>query len=307
MRERHPGILRPEAVPAPPASEPARKPCLDGLPPRHREALRKLEAGYEAACSTEGFRAYLKVVSKLWRYSPRNQVLIFSQFPAASVVAPFDRWKSLGRQVRKGEKGIKIFFPYRRKVERAPDEEGETDEYAVTGFGLGTVFDVSQTDGEPLPPPPTPSERFGTSEVARHLDRRLSLWLLGQGFTLEKKRTHPSRGWFLEPTKEIALNELLPDDDGKLKTLCHEAAHFAAGHTDGSVDKARKELEAEGSAYASLQAFGIDVGSYSFGYLARYGRTPELMRQAMPTIAATTRALVEAIEGERPDGEEEWL
>ena len=84
---------------------------LGALSPRHREALAQLEAGYALACSNEGFQQYLQVVSHLYSYSPRNVMLIFAQMPTATMVNAYERWQDTGRQVKKGERGLKIFLP----------------------------------------------------------------------------------------------------------------------------------------------------------------------------------------------------
>lgn len=306
------GELPPIALPG---AERARDPLVDVADPKHRDVLEKLEAGYERATTDEGMRAYLRVVSKLHTYSPRNVRLIYAQDPDATMVMGYgDKegktgWKSIGRQVRKGETGIQIFRPSKRYVTEEDELTGEKSRREiVTGFSLTSVFDVRQTDGAPIPEPPTPSMRFGATEVAKLLDRKLSLWLIGQGVHLEKTATPSRRGSFDSTTKRIVLNELLPDDDGKLKTLTHEAGHYLAGH-HGS-DPAKRpvaELIAEGSACATLGYFGIDTTGYSIPYLVYWGKTPEMIKEALPEIARVTRTMIAGIEGERPDGEEAWL
>ena len=294
---------------------PAGEPVFDLRNERQRQALAKLEQGYEVAVSEEGFRAYLRVVANLYHYSPRNVALIFAQDDQATMVNSYDRWQAMGRQVKKGERGLKIFYPQHRWVEEEDDVTGRVEKrQQLVGFGIGTVFDVRQTEGDPIPDPPSPAVRFGTTEIAPEIDRRLSLHLVGRGFRLEKGNCLSARGFFKGATEAnphtIRLAEGLPPDDGRLKTFLHEAAHFLAGHHEQGHawdDKPRKELEAEGAAFAAMGFYGIDTSDYSFSYFANHGRTVENLRQSMPVIAQTTRMLIEAIEGEQPDGEEAWL
>ena len=297
-------------------SEALPQPITDGLPndaelvnlsPRHREALEKLEQGYARATSSEGFRAYLDVLSHLYQYSARNVMLIFAQKPDAKTVNSFDRWKASGRQVRRGERGLKIFFPMFRVVTLVNDDGNEERRQVLTGFGLGTVFDISQTDGPPIEQPKAPEERFGVSSVTRLLDRKASAFAIGEGLRLEKRTAPGARGGYDPDTRLIVLNEDLPDDDGKLKTLVHELAHHLAGDTAGDTGLSLKELIAEGTAYATLHAFGIDTGAYSLDYLKWFTREPDAMKIAMPQIALQTKRLIAAIAGEDPDQMEAWL
>jgi antirestriction protein ArdC len=277
------------------------------LSPRHREALAKLEAGYEMACSGEGFRQYLWVVSHLYAYSPRNVMLIFAQMPDATMVNAYERWRSAGRQVRKGERGLKIFYP-RHRVVTVEDDAGEEERrQLLTGFGVGNVFDVSQTDGPPLEPPRPPEERFGTSDVAGALTNRLASFLIGEGLRVEQKPLAKVRGYFDPEKREIALNDTLPRDDGWLKTLGHETAHYLAGDTAGWEGRPLREFIAEGSAYAALLAMGVDTSGYSLDYIKWWTRERGMVKTAMPEIAAVTKRLIAIMEGERPEEMGDWV
>ena len=306
---------RAPSEPTPTRATPAAEPVVDLRNERQRQALARLETGYAAASSEEDFRAYLRVVTHLYQYSPRNVALIFAQDPDATMVNSYDRWQAMGRQVKQGERGLKIFYPQHRWVEEEDEVTGRVEKrQQLVGFGIGTVFDVRQTEGDPIPAPPTPAQTFGTTEIAATIDRRLSLHLLGRGFRLEQGNCLSARGFFKSARDgtphTIRLADGLPPDDGRLKTFLHEAAHFLAGHHEqGNAwdDKPRKELEAEGIAFAAMDSWGMDSSQYSFSYLATYGRTVENLRQAMPVIAATTRTLIELVAGEQPDGEAAWL
>ena len=267
-----------------------------------------MEAGYALACSNEGFQQYLQVVSHLYAYSPRNIMLIFAQMPTATMVNSYERWQAAGRQVRKGEKGLKIFFPMFRVVGLESETTGEMEQrQTLTSFGSGNVFDVSQTDGPPIESPQPPQDRFGTTAIARELDRRLATFLIGEGLRVETKPLPTVRG-YLDPAKrEVVLNAELADDDGKTKTLAHETAHYLAGDTAGWEGRPLREFIAEGSAYAALLAMGVDTSAYSFDYIKWWTRELGMVKRAMPQIAGVTRKLIAIMEGERPEEMGHWL
>ena len=102
-----------------------------------------------AAGRSERLRAYLAVMARFPSYSFNNQILIYLQAPDATRVQGFQSWKKLGRKVKKGEKGIGIIAPmvYRKDKDASP----ESDEKTIRGFKVVHVFDVSQTEGDPLP------------------------------------------------------------------------------------------------------------------------------------------------------------
>ena len=100
---------------------------------------------------SEAFKKYLEVMSRFWRYSYHNQFLILIQKPDATRVMGFRKWNRLKRHVIKGEKGIKILCPSYYKVKEEDPETGEETEVKKMGFIVGNVFDISQTNGEPLP------------------------------------------------------------------------------------------------------------------------------------------------------------
>src|SRR2546423_219553 len=117
-----------------------------GDPNPQSDILQRLEQAVGEIHDSDTFRRYLDMQSRFHRYSFGNTLLILMQCPDATQVAGFHAWLKLQRYVKRGEKGIRIVVPHVRKVET---DDGE--DKRLTGFGVGTVFDVSQTDGEPLP------------------------------------------------------------------------------------------------------------------------------------------------------------
>ena len=274
---------------------------------RRAQLIDALERGVAALVTAEGFQAYLRMQAKFHAYSFGNVLLIQSQKPDATLVNSYRRWQALGRQVRKGEKGIAIFVPHKR-VETDPDT-GEPAEI-VTGFGLGTVFDVSQTDGDPLPAPPPIGEDTSSSGVAREVNLRLSRWLIDEGLRLESKDFPGNAGGFYHPTRRLIVvrRSVVADGDGgeqplvdplnvqKTKTLVHEAAHYVADHR-GHVDRRDAETVAEGAAFVVLAHHGLDTGRYSFPYLATWARDVAVLKRNLAAVQQTANVLIGAIAG----------
>jgi antirestriction protein ArdC len=217
-------------------------------------------------------------------------------------VAGYRAWQALGRQVKKGETGIRIFVPFRRRVPvPAAVDEGEGDEAetqrvllgAVTGFGVGTVFDVTQTEGEPLPVPPTVQDLDGTSEVGTAVDRRLARFLLDEGLRLTKEDTGRANGFYRPGDRLIAISDRLTGDQ-QTKTLTHEAAHYLADHR-GAIPREDAETVAESATFVVLSHFGMDTGAYSFPYVATWAQDKQVLKRNLGEIQQVASQLITAI------------
>ena len=154
--------------------------------PRERvnAALTTLEQGIDGILDSQSFADYLTTMAKFHHYSFGNVMLIRLQNPEATQVAGYRRWKQLGRQVKLGEKGIKILVPH---IKKQTDEETGEEEILVRNFGLGTVFDVSQTEGEPLPEPPVAHEIRESTDAGVTLFGHLMRFVEGEGVTVERE------------------------------------------------------------------------------------------------------------------------
>ncbi len=263
-----------------------------------------LERGIEGILDSEGFANYLKTMARFHTYSFSNVALIVAQRPEATEVAGYKTWQKLGRQVRKGEKGMIIFVPHRRRVRERPEEnenaqragEGEnaTTTQMITGFGLGRVFDIAQTEGEPLPEPPAAKELDGESEVGARIDRQLSSFLIEEGVRLSVEDTGSANGYYRPSKRLIALSDRL-EGDQRTKTLVHEAAHYLADHR-GQVTREDAETVAESSAFVVLAHYGIDAGSYSFPYVARWAEDKAVLRKNLAEVQEVAAGLIAGVE-----------
>lgn len=260
---------------------------------RLRDVLATLEHGIAAMLTSDGFAHYLRAVSRFPTYSPNNVALIHAQRPDATRVAGYRAWQALGRQVRKGERGIRIIAPLRTRVEA--EEEGQ-EITIVTGYTIRTVFDLAQTTGEPLAPPPIHGACTGDATVTEIVRTELLAWLQSQGAAVTRTDTGRANGYYLPRTREIAVHRDLVGLR-EVKTLVHEAAHFAADHC-GNVKWEDAETVAESATYVTLAHFGLDTSGYSFGYVAHWAREMSVFRRNLAAIQQTAQRLIVAIEGE---------
>jgi hypothetical protein len=273
--------------------------------PRHREqpqahrvkdALQTLEAGIDAILDSERFAAYLQTMARLPHYSFGNLLLIQAQHPAPTMVAGYRRWQELGRQVKKREHGIKILVPYKQKI--TPDEEGDDDagdRVVVRRFGVGRVFDVSQTEGDPLPEPPRPEVIDGASDLGMRLFVDLWDFLESNGVSVTREHTEPANGYFQPATNHVGIGYHI-DGDQATKTLTHETAHVVAGHTLGMKHR-DVETVAESAAYVVLARYGLDSAGYSFPYIAHWAQDRTILKRNLDTVQRVSSAIIAGIDG----------
>jgi antirestriction protein ArdC len=266
--------------------------------------LALLDEGIAATLTSDGFAAYLRTLARFSTYSARNVALIHRQRPDATRVAGYRAWQTLGRQVRRGEHGLRILVPYRHAA-TPPDGEDATDAERTTtisGFGVVTVFDLAQTDGEPLPAPTAPQPLVGDSALARWLWVHLAAFLAGEGVTLARRSLSEGNGVYFPLTRLVVVRSCLSDEQAA-KTLAHECAHHVAlTRAIGAHGASRADAEtiAEGAAFATLARCGIDTGDYSFPYVAAWAADRAVVTRNLAAIRETAATLIAAIEGE-PD------
>ena len=220
-------------------------------------------------------------------------MLIALQCPGASTVMGYRAWQAQGRQVRKGEKSIKILAPCFRKVENK--ETGE-DEKKLVYFRTVAVFDVSQTEGEEVP---SPCQRLegGDSE----LFDRLRAYSEKQGVDVELISIPGSTNGYYDCVGRHIRIEKTNSQAQQTKTLAHEIGHSLL-HSDLSRDEQSREdreLEAESVAFVVCAHFGLDTSSYSFGYVAHWKGegAKEGLKKSAKRIADAAKKIINALEG----------
>ena len=285
---------------------------------RMKEITDKLETGIMDLFESDRFQAYLDTMARFHNYSFNNTILIAMQ--GGQLVAGYNKWRDeFHRNVKKGEKGIKIFAPAPYKVKKEVpklDEQGqpvkdkdgntvtEQKEIQVPAFKIVSVFDVSQTEGEPLP-------SLGVEELAGDVERY-------QDFFKALEQTSPvpmafedipggSHGYYHLTEKRIAIQENMSELQ-TLKTAIHEIAHAKlhaidpeapAAEQQNRPDSRTREVQAESVAYTVCQHYGLDTSDYSFGYVAGWSSGKDLkeLRASLETIRATAHELITTIDG----------
>lgn len=286
-----------------------------------KEITEKLEHGLEELFDSEKFKEYLDTMSKFYRYSFNNSLLIAMQKPDATLVASYRSWqKNFNRNVNKGEKGIRILAPtpYKIKEEREVinplsglpmlDEKGDVQmeevEVSLTGFKVAYVFDVSQTSGEPL-------LEIGAEELLQSVDDYQIFMEVLQNVApvpVEMQEVDgEAKGYFSPVAQKIVIQSGMSESQ-TVKTAVHEIAHSLLHDTDHArlegvdaaekKDRNTKEVEAEAVAYTVCQHFGIDTSDYSFGYVAGWSSSREMrkLKKSMETIQKTAAELIGKIE-----------
>lgn len=283
-----------------------------------KEITDKLEAGLKELFESEKYKSYLSTMSKFHNYSFNNTLLIAMQKPEATLVAGYQAWqKNFERHVNKGEKAIRILAPapYKIKEERDKldpvtgelmfDENGipqkEEVEITIPAFRAVSVFDVSQTDGKPIPELEV-NELLST--VEGYEDFVQALMNISSVPIAFENIPGDSKGYFNTAEKRIAVQENMSESQ-TLKTMVHEVAHSMLHDKEVNQsmeipekDRNTKEVEAESVAFTVCQHFGIDTSDYSFGYIAGWssGRNMKELKSSLDTIRKTASELITGIE-----------
>ena len=263
------------------------------------QARLKLENGVTQLVASGRWTEYLKFLSNFHRYSFNNLILIIFQFPQATMCASYRTWKLLGRYVRKGEKGIEILVPVLAKVIAIPDSNNLNEEdsgrvavqgletdgdhrdvnasgYKVVGFKIGYTFDVSQTEGVPIPNPINMALTGDDQGVYAGLAAFAKDILHSEVELVDSDNPNWGGSCSFDPegrpTRIVVAGNRSPLF--RAQTLAHELAH-ALLHSDkdyrAHTPRSRIECEAESVSFCIMHHFGLDVGEVAFGYLAHWG------------------------------------
>lgn len=245
----------------------------------------ELEERIESLGEDQNWRSYLQTMSKFHHYSMANQLLIQAQRPGAALVAGFNRWKEMGRHVVKGERAITIFAPRTvssmlEDANGAPvlGENGKPVRASrVVGFTTASVFDVSQTDGEPLP---TPHAEI-SEEPPEGFKDDLESAVRSSGYEVEYSDEIRADGLTNPQTKKVLISSRL-SPAMQAATLAHELGHIKAGHMERTSDyhtghggqRGQMEIEAESIAYSVCRANGMtkQLGDASGTYISGWAR-----------------------------------
>jgi hypothetical protein len=255
---------------------------IRGLIAQATEALAgELEAG-----KSEQLQTYLAAIGRFHRYSVGNAILIWLQRPTATRVAGYHTWQQLGRQVRRSEKAISIMAPI---VQRLPTEDENEDEERVVAFRPAQVFDVSQTDGKPLPEFETVKGDPGIYQ------QRLLDFLKVRGIVVEQRQLPASLEGVSAGGRIVVRQDLAPAE--QFSVTVHEAAHELL-HQGGKAreqDETVREVEAEAVAYIVSQAIGLDCSTAACDYIKLYDGKKETLLASLANVRRAANEIIEAI------------
>ena len=286
-----------------------------------KEITDRLEQGITELFDSERYKEYLRVMSKFHNYSFNNTLLIAMQKPDASLIAGFNSWKNqFQRNVKKGEKGIKIIAPSPFKIKQETEKidpqtqkpvigrDGkpvtEEKEITIPAYKVVSVFDVSQTEGKELPDIAVDAL---TGDVEQYSDFFAALEKTSPVPIGFEKIEGGAHGYYRLEDKRIALDEGMSELQ-TLKTAIHEIAHAKLHDIDLNapkdeqqprVDRRTREVEAESVAYTVCQHYGLDTSDYSFGYVAGWSSGRELaeLKNSLETIRSAAADIINSIDG----------
>ena len=286
-----------------------------------KEITDRLEQGITELFDSERYKEYLRVMSKFHNYSFNNSLLIAMQKPDASLIAGFTAWKNqFQRNVKKGEKGIKIIAPSPFKIKQETEKidpqtqkpvigrDGkpvtEEKEITIPAYKVVSVFDVSQTEGKELPDIAVDALTGDVEQYSVFFAALEKTSPVPIGFEKIEGGAH---GYYHLEDKRIALDEGMSELQ-TLKTAIHEIAHAKLHDIDLNapkdeqqprVDRRTREVEAESVAYTVCQHYWLDTSDYSFGYVAGWSSGRELaeLKSSLETIRSAAADIINSIDG----------
>lgn len=260
------------------------------------ELTQMLQTGLEEYATSEKYRDLLRVMSLFHNYSANNCLLIALQCPHASYVAGYTSWRNnFHRQVKKGEKAIRIISPIKYKKKNEEDEEEER-----IGFKSASVFDISSTyqipDMEPV--------QIGVSDLQGHIENYKDFLHAFQSVSPVpvdfRLFDGDARGYYSDTEKIIVVQDGMTERQS-VKTLIHEIAH-AMLHTKEQLqeckkDRKQKELEAESVTYIVCEHYGFDSEDYSFPYIVGWVGTgfQDILKESMTVIQKTADEIITGV------------
>ncbi len=280
-----------------------------------KEITDKLENGIKELLNSEKYQQYLAVMAKFHHYSFNNILLILMQKPDATLIAGYNAWKTdFSRNVKKGEKGIRIIAPCHQKIIQEVDvidpatnkpkfdEKGnpiqKKEETMLPRYKITTVFDVSQTEGKELPEMKIESLQGRVENYSDLFDALASCSPVPVSFEMI---TSGAKGYFNHVENRIAIN-ITESEQQTIKTLVHEITHAKLHNDKASVnapdkpDRNTREVEAESVACVVCAHYGLDTIEYSAPYIALWSKDSNIseMKNSLAIIQKTANEIITA-------------
>lgn len=294
---------------------------------RLKDITDSIENGIKELFDSDKYKQYLQTMSRFHRYSVNNQMLIYMQNPNATLVAGYNKWHDqFGRNVKKGEKGIKIIAPtpFKKKVEETKldpdtklpilDDNGkpvtEEKEVQIPMFRVVSVFDVSQTAGKPIPQ--LASDLSGN---VQNYDAFMEAIKHSSAVPISFEHINNNTdGYFSLDEQKIVIREGMSEVQ-TVSALLHELAHSKLHNrqakdelqTDepmsdearkSKIDRNTEEVQAESISFAVCAYYGIKTDENSFGYIASWSKDKELpeLKDSLAVINKTSNEMINDID-----------
>ncbi len=256
---------------------------------KRSEQREQVERAVRELLTSDGWRRWAETRATFHKYSFGNCLLIAQQAPQATQVAGFRAWQTLGRQVRKGEHAIRIMAPMSVK-ER--DEAGQETGERVTFFRAVPVFDIAQTDGEPLPE--VPCEPITGDSHERYIEP-LTAHAESLGYTVESEQLEHARGYCDAKRRRIVVASDVDAANARVRILVHELAH-AHGVSYKDYSREQAEVIVETAAVIVCGSLGLDTSGESIPYIAEWGESGDVdaIKQHAETVDSIARAIEQA-------------
>jgi len=258
------------------------------------EITEMLETGVQEVFASDRYKDYLDTMAKFYDYSANNCFLIMQQCPHATLIASYKKWQDeFSRQVKKGEKAIKIIAPVTHKRKNKKNDEEEEVYYT---FRAVPVFDVSQTEGKELPDIRV-NELQGDVQSYDTLIRKL-IGIAPVPISFETI-DGSAKGCYNAAEGKIVVKCGMSQEQ-TMKTLVHEVAHsllHCKGGDQEEADRSTREVQAESVAYVVCSGLGIDTSDYSFGYIAGWssGKGIKALTSNLETVRKTAKVILEKL------------
>jgi hypothetical protein len=290
----------------------------------------RLAKAVDELMTADGWKNMINARAWLRRYSFHNLLMITGQCPHARDVRPLSEWNDLGRHVRKGEKAIRIWAPRFRRIrdEKATDESGTTNANAansgdnggddgvaemrrqLAGFLLVNVFDVSQTEGDPLPEAVRPRAELLRGDAPGWLWDQIATQIHGRGYRIERGDCGGANGSTIWADRLVRVRDDVEPAQA-VKTLTHELAHILCDHeTRTDTSRPLREVEAESAACIVVAVAGLDSLAYSVPYVASWAGDRDAVcasAQRVLAVADTILAGLQVLDAQAATGPAEEL
>jgi hypothetical protein len=261
-----------------------------------------LAEGIAELTRSEEWMAMLAAAARFHQYSWRNCLMILQQFPGATQVAGYRSWQAMGRQVRKGEPGIRIWahFDYRTGDDdsESPAAGEEPDRQRRDGWKIEHVWDITQTGGDPLPESVKPALLEGEAPDGMWEALAGQVTALGYCLVREADPRIPAANGSVTPSERTVRVRADLTPSQAVKTLAHELGHIRCGHIEASCTdpRSRAEVEAESVAFLVCHAMGFDSSAYTLPYIAGWadaGKEIETVSLTAQLVVTTARLILD--------------